>query len=480
MTAPPGSFLWHDYETFGIDASRDRIVQFAGRRTTAELEPIGEPLMIYCKPDPDLLPQPVSCLITGITPQLARREGLPEPQFIKLIHEQLAKPGTCGAGYNSIRFDDEFTRYALYRNFYDPYEREWRGGNSRWDLIDCVRLCHALRPEGIVWPRREDGSPSFRLEDLSAANGLTHEHAHDALSDVDATIGLARLLFQAQPRLFAHALKLRDKRFAATQIDLHRMQPVLHVSSKIPSKRHCIAVVAPIAQHARNANEVIVYDLCADPSELLDLPVEELRERIFTPMKDLPEGVQRIPLKGVHMNKSPMLAPLEVLKDGDAERLGLDLALAQKNRDTLHAARAQITAKVREVFTTPAREQGDAEQSLYAGFLPEADRLRCAKVRDAAPEQLAAIQGQFQDARYNELLFRYRARHYPQTLNEAERAQWADHLDRKLNYDGGLASINLPQYRELVAQMKAQEHDPAKLEILAALERWPAEAGLAG
>ncbi len=188
------SFYWHDYETWGADPSRDRPSQFAGIRTDAELNVIGDPLMIYCRPTMECLPQPMACAVTGITPQKALDEGLDERAFMAAIHRELAAPGTCGVGYNSIRFDDEVTRYGLYRNFYDPYAREWKDGNSRWDLIDVVRLCCALRPDGIEWPLREDGTPSFKLEVLTAANGIGHEAAHDALSDVHATISLARLI----------------------------------------------------------------------------------------------------------------------------------------------------------------------------------------------------------------------------------------------------------------------------------------------
>ncbi|MGH8115187.1 MAG: exodeoxyribonuclease I, partial [Rhodanobacteraceae bacterium] len=299
----PTSFYWHDYETFGADTARDRPSQFAGRRTNAELEPVGEPLVLYCQPVTDVLPHPDACLLTGITPQTAQREGLPEPEFARRILVELSHTGTCAVGYNSIRFDDEITRHLLYRTFNDPYQREWYSGNSRWDLIDVMRLWHALRPQGLEWPQHEDGTTSFKLEHLSAANGVLHEHAHDALSDVEATIGLARRLRHAQPRLFEHALKLRDKKFAGAQLKVDAMEPVLHVSSKIPAARGCLAVIAPIAVHPRNANAVIVYDLGQDPSELLELDTDDLRDRVFASAEDLPEGMARIPLKGVHVNK---------------------------------------------------------------------------------------------------------------------------------------------------------------------------------
>ena len=172
------TFFWHDYETFGADPRRDRPSQFAGIRTTMALEPVGEPVMFFGKPPRDSPPHPVACLITGIAPQDADRDGLMEAEFAAAVHEQLAQPGTCGVGYNSLRFDDEFTRNLLYRNFFEPYGREWENGNSRWDLIDLVRMCHALRPEGIAWPRRDDGSVSFRLEDLARVNSLKIGRAH--------------------------------------------------------------------------------------------------------------------------------------------------------------------------------------------------------------------------------------------------------------------------------------------------------------
>lgn len=475
---PPASFLWHDFETFGADPARDRPAQFAARRTDAALQPVGEPLVFYCRPSVDVLPHPEAVLITGITPQTAEREGVPEPEFARQIHAAFSQPGTCGVGYNSIRFDDEFTRHLLYRNFYDPYQREWYGGNSRWDLIDVMRLWHALRPQGLEWPRREDGSTSFKLEHLSAANGIAHTHAHDALSDVDATLGLARRLREAQPRLFEHALKLRDKRFAATQLDTVHMTPVLHVSSKIPSARGCLAVIVPLAVHPGNANCIICYDIQEDPAELLALPEDELQERIFVADADLPEGVSRIPLKGVHLNKSPMLAPLSTLDPAQAARWQVDLARCQAHRDQLFAVREALADKVRAVFAAPESEEQDAELSLYAGFLPDADRALLPAVREASPESLAGLEARFGDARYAELLFRYRARHWPQTLDADEQARWRAFVARKLEFDTGLASLTLAQYQALLAGLQHSERDPQRLALLAALVEWPQASGL--
>ena len=474
------TFYWHDYETFGASPARDRPSQFAGRRTDAELNPIGEPLMLYCQPSVDMLPHPEAVFITGITPQQALREGVPEPEFAWRIEAELGKPGTCGAGYNSIRFDDEFTRHLLYRNFYDPYQREWFGGNSRWDLIDVVRLCHALRPQGLKWPQDETGMTRFKLQLLTQANGIAHAAAHDALSDVDATIGLARKIRQAQPKLFEHALKLRNKQFAATQLNLTTMTPVLHVSSKIPATRGCLAVIAGITIHPRNKNEIVTVDLSQDPEELIALDVEDLYDRVFVSNEDLPEGLERILLQGVHLNKSPMLAPLSTLTPEQAERWGIDLARCQKHRGILFSVREALSVKLRELFTQQHPEERDAELSLYGGFLRDADKPRLVRVRQSSPEALQQMEGLFADARYNELLFRYRARHFPSQLDEAERERWREFLQHKLLRDSGISSLTLEQYQTLIAHMLLSETDPNRRVLLQQLEKWPEECGLLG
>ncbi|MDX1380080.1 MAG: exodeoxyribonuclease I, partial [Xanthomonadales bacterium] len=270
MNARQPTFLWHDYETFGTDPAVDRPVQFAALRTDADLQEIGEPMVWWCAPAADTLPHPGACLVTGITPGQAAQKGMSEPDFARRIHGAMMQPDTCSVGYNSLRFDDEFTRHLLYRNFYDPYEREWRNGNSRWDLIDLARMCYALRPEGIKWPEREPGVPSFKLEDLTAANGIEHAGAHEALADVRATLAFARLLRSSQPRLFEWSLALRDKRKVLELFDLKDPQPLLHSSSRYPAARGATTLVLPLAEHAEQRNVFIVVDLAADPAPLLN------------------------------------------------------------------------------------------------------------------------------------------------------------------------------------------------------------------
>ncbi len=468
------SFLFYDLETFGQDPRRTRIAQFAAVRTDAELNIIDEPVSFYVKPADDLLPSPVATLITGITPQHALAEGVSEAEAFARINELMSRPQTCTLGYNTLRFDDEFVRYGLFRNFHDPYEREWRSGNSRWDLLDMLRLVHALRPEGINWPQREDGATSFKLEHLALANDVREGDAHEALSDVYATIGMAKRFHQAQPRMWDYALRLRDKRYVGSLLDVIAMQPVLHISMRYPASRLCAAPVLPLARHPHINNRVIVFDLEGDIEPLLELSVEEITARLYTRAADLPEGQQRIPLKEVHLNKVPALVAWNHLREADFQRLAIDPAAVEAKAEKLRALGPQLAEKARQVFARERVNDGpiDADASLYDGFLAEGDKALLSKVRTAPPEALAELEQRFRDPRLPELLFRYRARNHPQTLDATARSRWDAYRQQRFNTPG-LAEQTLPEYIAQIAVLREEHKDnPASLALLDALEQW--------
>ncbi len=453
------TLYWHDYETWGADPSRDRPVQFAGIRTDEELNIIGDPLVIYCKPAPDMLPNPVACLITGITPQKALAEGLVEAEFIAQIHQQLVQPGTCGVGYNTVRFDDEVTRYTLYRNFYDPYEREWKNGNSRWDIIDMLRLTRGLRPEGITWPDYQEGEfkgkPSFRLEHLTAANGVSHESAHDALSDVYATIAMAKIIKERQPKLYDYVYAMRGKRDVLALLDIVAKKPVIHVSSMFASAHMCLALVVPLAVHPTNTNGIICYDLSVDPTPLIELSAEEIQRRLFTATADLPAGIERIPLKTIHINKCPVVATAKLLDDPAAERLLIDKTACEYHYQKLLNA-PNLTEKLRQVFLqqefAPIK---DPDRMLYSGgFFSDADKRAMQSIRQTKAELLPQLKLKFADSRLEEMLFRYRARNYPQTLTANEKQSWEEFRYLRLTEDNGEGYLTLEQYHEQIEQLQ--------------------------
>ncbi|MDI3396794.1 exodeoxyribonuclease I [Pseudomonas sp. V88_4] len=445
------SIFWYDYETTGINPRCDRPLQVAGIRTDHELNEIDAPVNLYCQPSEDIVPHPAACAITGITPSRLAEQGLSEAEFMTRVHTQLAAPGTCGAGYNTLRFDDEMTRYSLYRNFFDPYAREWQGGNSRWDLIDVVRAAYALRPDGLVWPTDDEGRVTLKLERLTAANGIDHGNAHEALSDVRATIALARLIREKQPKLYDWLFQLRSKQKVMDQIRL--LQPMVHISGRFSAARSYVGVVLPLAWHPRNKNALIVCDLHLDPQGLLDLDAETLRQRLYTRRDQLAEDELPVPLKLIHINKCPVVAPLSVLRADDQQRLGLDMALYQARALRLSDAQQVWKDKVSAIYASEDfTSSEDPEQQLYDGFIGDRDRRLCEQVRATDPGQLAREQWPFDDERLPELLFRYRARNFPDTLNFEEQERWRIFCRQRLSEPEWGAPNTLKSFAEAMEQ----------------------------
>ncbi|MCG5379316.1 MULTISPECIES: exodeoxyribonuclease I [Providencia] len=458
------TFFIHDYETFGKRPALDRPAQFAGVRTDLDFNIIEEPEVFYCAPADDYLPQPEAVMITGITPQVALSQGINEAEFAKRIHAAFSVPNTCIMGYNNIRFDDEVTRNIFYRNFYDPYAYSWQQGNSRWDLLDTLRACFALRPEGIQWPENEDGLPSMRLEHLTKANGVAHENAHDAMSDVLATINMAKLLKAAQPRMFDYFYQLRNKNKISQLIDIVEITPLVHVSGMFGALRSYVSLVAPLAWHPDNKNAVIMCDLSAAISPLIELDVQQLRTRLYTPKAEL-AGASPVPVKLVHINKCPILAPEKTLRPEDAQRTGVDRDLCMRNLETLRK-HPEIRNKLIELFSEPQifAESDDVDTQIYNGFFSPSDRSTMDIIRETSPQNLPALELSFEDKRMKELFFRYKARNYPATLSYDEQQRWLQHRRDYFNEE------RLTEYMQQIQLLLVEhQHDEKRCQQLKAL-----------
>lgn len=465
------SILWHDYETWGATPKYDKPSQFAGIRTDLDLNIISKPEVFYCQPPQDYLPQPEACLVTGITPQKAQKDGINEAEFAKRIHGLFSHPNTCVAGYNNIRFDDEVTRYLFFRNFYDPYAREWQHGNSRWDIIDLVRMCYAMRPEGIEWPLGDNGFPTFKLELLTKANAIEHSAAHDAMSDVYATIAMAKLIKDKQPKLYDFIFKLRNKKAVTELIDVYNMTPIVHTSSKISAEYGCTSWFAPVCYHPTNKNAVIAVNLAMDINPLLTLNADQIRQRLYTPNDELGDDESPIPLKLIHLNKCPMVAPAKTLTAENAERLNIP-----REQCLVQLQQLKNAVNIREVLSDVYAQQQEfepesyVEHSLYGGgFISQSDRSQMEILHNLTPQQLINHQFSFADQRFDQLLVLFKARNYPHLLTSQEQQQWHSYCRDKLQH-GGNGLLNLEQLAQKL-EMLAQTHqdDDKKLAILKAV-----------
>ncbi|MFW5688287.1 MAG: exodeoxyribonuclease I [Spirochaetota bacterium] len=462
----PFTLLWYDLETFGRHPQWDRIAQFACVRTNDRFEEIEEPTVVYCRLTPDYVPDPDACLVTGITPQLVQERGVTEREFAATVHDQMIRPSTCTVGYNNLRFDDEFIRALFYRCFYDPYRREYAENNSRWDILDLMRMCHDLRPDGIEWVRDERGVPVFKLEELSRANDLEHEQAHDALSDVRATIALAELVHRVNRKLFRYYFTLRKKDEVRRKLNLQQMEPVLHTSGMFSSERGCTSIVLPLSVSPENPNEIITYDLRRDPSDWLDASVEEIRRRVFTRTSELGED-ERIPLKGIHINRSPAVAPLTTMDAERADALGLDVERCLEHARMIRE-RTGIVQRIRNVYAErPRRGYTDPDLQIYSGdFFPDEDRVEFEEIRSMSPEDLKTNPPRLYDRRAPEMLWRYVARNYPESLTDEEAEKWKSFCASRILTPEPQGAIDIGTFMRDVQNRLSRVDTPAREKVI--------------
>lgn len=469
------TFFFYDLETSGLSGRDDRIMQFAGQRTDMNLDPAGDPVNVMVALNDDTLPSPDALMVTGITPQQTVADGYTEAQFADILLKEIFTEDTIVVGYNSIRFDDEFIRHLLWRNFRDPYEWSWRDGRSRWDLLDVVRMTRALRPDGIQWPV-VDGVPANRLELLSKENGISHENAHDAMSDVIALIGVAKLIKSKQPQLFEYLLKMRDKKEVKKLVNLDEKQPFVYSSGRFESDFQKTTVAFPLTA-GKNGN-VIVYDLRYDPAQFIDLDTKDLAKKIYATWEERKaEGFVKLPVKELQYNRAPAVAPLGVLEQGDGwARINMSPETIEQHKTTLLSA-PHFAENIRTLFEDKPeyKKALDSESQLYDGFLDDADKMRVQAVAAADDKKLSDFHPEFRDERLDPLLLRYKARSFPKCLSADEAAQWEEwriaHIQRQL-----------PVFMKSMERLSKQQLDDDKQYVMQEMQLWlesiaPTDAG---
>ncbi|MDT0594194.1 exodeoxyribonuclease I [Glaciecola petra] len=470
------SILWHDYETWGVRPSVDFPAQFAAIRTDSDLNIIeNSPIINWaCKVPHDYLPHPEACIVTGLSPLVINQTGMSEPFFADKIHQQMSQANTCVAGYNSIKFDDEVTRHLFYRNFYPVYDREFKNDNTRWDIIDLVRACYALRPEGINWPLYEDGRPCFKLEQLTAANDITHASAHDALSDVYATIAVAKLIKQKQTRLYEFYWQLRNKHIVNRYLQRYQQTILVYVSGYISAKSGCCTLIMPICPHPKNKNATLCIDLNRPIDAFLANDAETLSQLLFHKSEQV-NTEKRPSIYSVAANKCPFVAPLNTLNPQQSEIFKLDIEACKQNFEMLQNA-SNLVSLCQQVFNVNIEKEtnNNVDQGLYTTSFPQpADTNLMKTVRHTEPEQLIALQGKFENEIYNKILFRYRARHFPHLLAMDEIDKWQQHLQFRFSVGKKEECLSLEEYLNSIEELMAQyQQNPKKIGLLNKLKRY--------
>ncbi len=237
-------------------------------------------------------------------------------------------------------------------------------------------------------------------------------------------------------------------------------------------------MIYPLAQHPTNKNGIIVYDLRYSPEDLIKLSANEIIERLYTPKDQLPEGVARIPIKTIQINKCPVLAPVKTLDEASLSRLDIDQDKHLKHLQMLQAEpglQQEIKQKLNKVFShNPFPEETDPDKSLYSGgFFSSADRQCMDNLRHLNAEELATAEFNFQDQRIPEMLFRYRARNYPHSLSDSERSRWDEYRRDKFENKDAKNSLSLESFKQILAgRLLDNQLSDKNRQVLLELQKW--------
>lgn len=496
----PLTFLVKDYETFSLNPQESAVSQFASIRTDENFNEIkGEEMNIYCKLSKDVLPSPMAALVTGLTPQMIenrvdqkgnKTEVHNENWFINKIAYQLTRANTCTLGYNNFSFDDEVTRNLLYRNFRDPYEREWRNGNSRFDIFPLVVATNILRPDLLNFPDATDKDtgevltnsktgkpyPSFRLEELSVNNGIDHLDAHDALSDVRATIGIAKLIKDKDPEFFNSMFEKRIKNNVNNWLADREGKPFVYMSPFFGKEDNSFGIMYKIADHPTNKNAVIAYNLRKNPDDFIKLSTEQLEKVLFAKKEELLEkNLERVGLQIIKVNQCPMLADLVDIKDR-AKELGLDGNELRENKKKIEDNIFNLREKVTIAYNREFEEENDPDKMLYSGgFFGKDEKaemdniLKAVKNKELKDFEFSAPMSH---SRLPEMLLRFKGRNFPEQMGVVEYENWKNFCVEKLTKEPKKETeYNFDKYyNEIEELLMSNKNDNSKLQILNALK----------
>lgn len=499
--------FYHDYETSGADTKRDRPVQFAGIRVDESLNTVDVFDSIYCKLPDDVLPHPMAFVVTQMMIDEVQELGMPEFEFAHQVLNQLGRSNTTSLGYNTIAFDDEMTRNLFHRNLINPYEREWKNGNSRWDLINVVRMAAAIFSGKIYEdgsnifnvPLNDDGKKSFRLEDLSVANGIEHENAHDALSDVYATIGMAKIINDKEPEFFSLLESRKSKNLVSEDFINSKPEPILLCSSFFGGERSYVSFVIPLCVSSKNKNEVYCVKLESkqDIANLIDFTVEDITKLIFEKSDVLKEnGLTRPALTTVRINACPVYLTTNDIKNIYPDTESREAFYKSINVNTEDLAEAYrlyrsnidiLVEKARGVFDSQNFESNpdeDVDLTIYSGGFPSNEETMLKnsfnndlKIAKNDEDRLNVFNRYLEKSsgKIKEQIFRVAFRSYPDVaVNLGEKAvkKWHNHCYERINGESDAVGLNYESFLVAVEEIRANEKysDPLFEEILSKLE----------
>jgi len=416
------TFIFYDTETTGLSAGFDQILQFAAIITDDDLNPVEE-VNLRCRLLPHVIASPGALAITGVRPADIAGANLSHYEMIRDIRALVERHApVVMVGYNSISYDENMLRQAFYQTL-NPIYLTNTGGNTRMDVLNLAHAASEYAPGLLSIPTNARGRSVFKLDQLAPANGLMHEDAHEAMSDTQATLDLARMIRNGAPEVWEALYAARSKPSALAFMEREEVFCATNMrfgQSSILATR--------IGANPENPSEVAVFDLTHDPAHYLDIARGDMPSLLRTTPR---------PIRTVKANQQPILVPYGLSNDHVA---GNDLP-----EDLLRERAAQVRAhpnfeeKVVHAVANrypPWEQSPHVEARIYEGFPSRADENLMVDFHRRPWEERIAIVDQFQDERLRALGERLVWAERPDVLSE-EASQRLDAWQRNRFLAGG-------------------------------------------
>lgn len=388
------SFLFYDIESSGQSTSCDQIYTLAMIKTDEGLNEQWRREVVV-QPVIDIVPTPEAILVHRLTPQRLL-SGENEWQAMQDIHQCFNTPNTLSVGYNNLSFDDEMLRFSFDRNLLPPYTHQYAQGCHRLDVFPLVVMYYLFQHEVLHWPQRQD-VVSFKLEDMAISNGFIHEQAHDAMSDVVATVQLVQKMMTAQD-FFQYVVQYYNKHIDQQRIHqcLQSGQVVLMVDVKFGKARSMINACLFLGYHQVYRNQSLW--LCLDDEQLSEQEADTIR--VYRKKMGEPGFVL------------PYSRYQEKLSEQRQQVIEHNIAWLQD-----HEATVAQWSKYAKNKCYEAIEDLELDASLYSQGFPQESALAAYAqfVKDPCMEHLQQIT----DPQKKQQAWRILKRHFPERLQEA-------------------------------------------------------------
>ena len=383
------NLVFYDFETCSSNVSYGQIIQAAAVLVNDDFQELDR-YEGRCKLSPGIIPEAMALIVNKTTPKILKETNLSHYQMVRQMMEKFNKwKNSIFIGYNSINFDEEFLRRTLFKNLDYPYLTV-TNGNERADLFGLARASHLYYPNCIKTPISDKNNPVFKLDKLAPMNGIKHNDAHSAISDVLATVELAKLLSKTAPNVWKASLMTtnKDKTLQIIKNELMFCTDFFYYGKSFPY------VLTFVCEHPQWGYPMC-FDLKLDPKYYFNLSTDQLKKEL----KKTPKVIRTIKHK-----KHPIIMNASYGMNFDHyKELGPKLKeranLIRENKDFASRVSLVLDEEAREKKDLDSQEDVYAEESIYKKFTTKEDNAIMPSFHKADWKEKFLVLQKFKDER---------------------------------------------------------------------------------